>query len=399
MLLAVAVFGPACISASSTKTSSPGTNSRRVANEPQQLEDQYRMLASEGDENLVLNAMHLGVAAFAVGDYRMASEAFDRAIERIEIVYANDERAQQARSVWYEEGCKDFKGEPYERCMAYYYRGLLYLREADYQNARACFRNIVINDSLAEEEQYRCDFALGYFLYGWASQCLGDVSKAVESYEEVKRLRPDFVPPAADDNALVLVELGTAPRKVRDGMGHQKLVFRRGKGSTDRRCRIQVLGETVTAYPMEDIFVQAATRGGRAIDHILEHKLAFRDGQVESGHILSDVSKVAVLETGALTQAGVVASGAIGISGAIGVVGGVEMLIASNAKPQADIRYWDNLPESVHVMTVKADSGEQLAFTFLGEHDEPVPELTTKSAPLTMSGRDKAYAVVWVRSR
>ena len=48
--------------------------------------------------------------------------------------------------------------------MAYYYRGVLYLRDGDYENARASFKGGMLQDGFAEEEQNRSDFALLSFL-------------------------------------------------------------------------------------------------------------------------------------------------------------------------------------------------------------------------------------------
>ena len=55
------------------------------------------------------------------------------ALDRIEAVYADNAKAEAARSKFTKENAKDFKGEPYERAMAYYYRGLAYLAEGDYR--------------------------------------------------------------------------------------------------------------------------------------------------------------------------------------------------------------------------------------------------------------------------
>ena len=108
--------------------------------------------------------MRIGTSALQMGYYDLAKMCFDQCLNYIEAVYADNEKAKQARSLWYEEGMKDFKGEPYERVMAYYYRGLLYIQDSDFENARACFKAGVIQDAFAEERQHQCDFALLLFL-------------------------------------------------------------------------------------------------------------------------------------------------------------------------------------------------------------------------------------------
>jgi len=111
------------------------------------------------------------------------------------MTHAGSAQAAKARSLWYAEGSKEFKGEPYERCMAYYYRGILYLMEHDYDNARACFSAGIIQDSFAEELQNRCDFALLDLLMAYACHLQGDNAVRDEEIKRVKELRPDFVEP------------------------------------------------------------------------------------------------------------------------------------------------------------------------------------------------------------
>ena len=50
-----------------------------------------------------------------------------------------------------------------------------------------------------------------------------------------------------------------------------------------------------------------------------------------------------------------------GISAAVGLVGVMQMAAAAKAQPHADTRYWDNLPDAVHVLTVAADAGRMAA--------------------------------------
>ena len=105
-----------------------------------------------------------------VGEFDVAEKAFDQGITRIDAIYANNENAKKARSLWTKESAKDFKGEPYERAMVYY-RGLLYLRKGDYQNARASFLAAEYQDTVAEQDTYLGDFAVMNLLAGWSSHC------------------------------------------------------------------------------------------------------------------------------------------------------------------------------------------------------------------------------------
>ncbi|MBF0205131.1 MAG: hypothetical protein HQK67_12710, partial [Desulfamplus sp.] len=183
-----------------------------LSDKPDALKNSYQKLLEEGTRNEVLNNMQIGSDALQTGNIANAISAFDQAINGITKIYANNETAKKARTLWYEEQMKDFKGEPYERAMAFYYRGILYLEDGDYENARACFKSGINQDAFAEEEQNRCDFALLIFLSALTSNLIGDDYLAQAGMEELKRLRPDF-DQNLSGNIMMLIETGTAPRK------------------------------------------------------------------------------------------------------------------------------------------------------------------------------------------
>ena len=360
------------------------------------LQSQYEKATKEGERNFVLNHTQAGLMAFQLKEYELATQSFDQALLRIESVFSNNERATKARSLWYEEGAKDFKGEPYERAMAYYYRGLLYLLRGDYENARAAYKNGVLQDAFAEEEQYRCDFALLIFLEGWASQCLGDFQTANAAYEEVRKLRPDFVPPKPDDNTLLIVETGKSPRKVADGIGHDELKYRRGRNFTEKRVQILISDQVYPLYPMEDIFWQAATRGGRHVDKILKGKAHFMETQRVSGDILSNVATAGTIASSAPVGD---ASALQGVSAALGLISVVQLAIALNVNPRADTRYWNNLPDTIHIITLKTNPASlksPIKAEFLDAERKVIPSLGTE---FTLGNCGSNQYLGWTRSR
>jgi hypothetical protein len=308
-------------------------------------------LDAEGERNRVLNQMEIGARSFWRADYPAANAALDEAILKIGAVFADDPNAAKARKLWYDEGSKDFKGEPYERAMVFAYRGLSYLRAGDYENARAAFRQGQLQDAFAEEEQNRTDFGLLMFLEAWASHLNGDEDLRDEALAQLSALRKDLPEIGDKDDTLVLAETGYAPRKLGDGADHSFFVYRRGKNIAENEVEIVRGGVAETAYPIEDIYYQASTRGGRAIDKILQGKAKLKQGSGAAGSFLAD-SSVAFTDLA-------------GASDATAVVGGVSavlLIVASKAKPQADVRSWSSLPDTVHVMTF-ASRGKPPALT------------------------------------
>lgn len=320
-----------------------------VADKPAYLQPLYRKLFQEGKRNEVLNRMEIGTAAFYRGDLDLARENFDAALETIETVYADNEAATQARSLWHEEGRKDFKGEPYERAMAYYYRGLIYLIDGEYDNVRASFVSGLMQDAFAEEEQNRSDFAVMMLLTGWSAQKMGSPVLAEEAYDELRALRPDFPIPAAEDNVLILAETGFSPRKLADGMGHYELVFRPGKNFKEKHVVLDTGAEQLELAPVESVYWQATSRGGRPVDAIIEGKAAFANTTADLGRDLAQLGVTARVFSPALGGS----SGQVGNT--LALIGVASMALSANVKPRADIRYWSRLPDAVHTSTMRAN--------------------------------------------
>lgn len=346
------------------------------------------------DPDFVLNCMISGTDAFCKGDRETAARAFDNALLGIETVYADNEAAKKARSLWHEEGGKDFKGEPYERVMAYYYRGLLYIMEKDYQNARACFKGGMLQDAFAEEEQHRCDFALMLYLSGWCSRAIQDEILAAPTFEELQKLRPDAPLPGQDDNILLIVETGTAPRKLADGVGHYQLKFRRGRNIQDKGASFSISGcETSRLYPLEDVFWQAETRGGRQVDAILQGKAQFRKNASTAGSVMTGMAADAMMVSTVFSDA---AGDIQGIAAGIGLVGVMSQAISMKAKTRADTRCWNNLPEAVHVAAFKLPPGERtITVDFLDKDRNPLAGL---QRTLKIDVPESGHRLIWLRS-
>jgi tetratricopeptide (TPR) repeat protein len=348
-------------------------------------------MRSASPQDRPLFVMQAGLAAMAEGQVGQSAELFDSALAGIEGMYANTEGAARARSLWYEEGAKEFKGEPYERAMAYYYRGLLYLAEGDYENARASFRSGLLQDAFAEEDQNRSDFAMLMMLEGWANQLHGDAGAAREAYGEVRRLRPNWREPGTGDNVLVVAELGGSPRKLGDGIGNHEIVYRRPKRTPERHVSVTLDGKPAALAPLEDVYVQAATRGGRPIDRVIDGKVTFQSvtGNVGSAltNVAADASLLASLNGGADGRA----------LGAVAAVGAISAILSANVKPRADVRYWANLPETLHVTSFHADALPQdIRVALTDDNGNQVPQETLR----IQTWRDKrGNALVWIKSR
>ena len=352
-LVAICFTIAGCVGAGPTKYAKIDVSEKEqllVASKPDYLRADYQKLFAEGARNQVLNLMRIGKSAFDHGDLRSAANAFDSAIMQVESVYGNSQSAAKARSLWYEEGSKEFKGEPYERSMLYYYRGLIYLAEEDFENARASFLNAIMQDAFAEEEQNRSDFGSQLFLVGWAAQKMGSPELAKQAFNELATIAPDFTPPPTAHDVLIIAESGAAPRKLADGVGHHQLVYRRGKKIVDNQVEfVEVDGDKLNLSTNEDIYWQASSRGGRHIDRIIDGKVSFKTTTEDLGSALSGLGTSAIYLAAPLDNSA-------GIGAGIALVGVGMMAISANSKVRADTRYWDNIPNLLHFATTSSNN-------------------------------------------
>ena len=392
-----------------------GTVHAYIDDKPPELRRAFFIAQAQSQRNRVLNDMRLGLATFAMGRNPLAETLFDDALQGIEAVYADTESAKTARQLMVKEQNKDFKGEPYERVMAYYYRGLLYLRAGDFENARASFKGGMLQDAFAEEEQYRADFALMPYLQGWAAHCDGNAALAAEDFKEFRDLDRDTPLPGEDHTVLVLVETGSAPVKISDG---PRLRIRRNGSAEPARVLWadpdsepehgppehgkDHLSRSDTAL-LEDIYRQASTRGGRAFDAILEGKAEFKStadtvgkvalaGAVMAGKVAAsstprrDASRQEQQRQEEIQRDAAVAGGALA------VIGLLSKATAYSIEAGADTRYWDNLPDRVLGVTLALpDRVRTLRVEILGPRGDP---LRFTEIPITRAGR---CGIAWVR--
>lgn len=321
-------------------------------------------LYRDGEWGAVLNLDRMGLAAMEKQDFYLARKSFDEAITRVEAIYANDANASKARSVFNAEKIKDFKGEPYERSMLYYYRGLLYAQEGDYQNARAAFLAADRHDALssAEPGAYVGNFGLMKYLAGWASQCDGDTTRAAQLVGEARAADPKIQAlmerPAG---SIVLVDLGVGPVKWGDGQYKELLRFKIAAQVDPPVVVKSGTKDFSNALVAADVNFQATTRGGRAVDAILDGKAKFKGGA-------DTVGEVAVA-AGMQTAINGIGSGNNGLAnaGVFGMLlGMVAKGVAAAATPAADIRAWDSLPSKVLVLQEVDSTGQPMSLVVGG---------------------------------
>lgn len=360
---------------------------------PSQLQPVWQRICTGEPRNMVLDRMHGGLAALATGNLKLAEDSFDRSLAGIETVYADSETAAQARSVWQAESVKDFKGEPHERMMAYYYRGLLYLAEGDWDNAQAAFQGGILQDTFADKERYRADAASLLWLQGWASRCRGNTPRAEELFAEAKGLNGRLAAPPANQTLLVVAETGQGPAKFAAGRGGQTLGVR--EGFVGNQVVIARLGgQPQKLVPAEDIFYQATTRGGRAADGIMAEKLNIKEGTADFGR----AAMVAGIGTMAYSSmhshdSNRQDNNAAAAGAAIALIGLLAYAASKAMETEVDTRTWATLPHTIHLTTT---TGSALP----GDFDllDPAGRTILVSREAVLTASPAPCALAWIGS-
>ncbi|MBM3833260.1 MAG: hypothetical protein FJ403_08305 [Verrucomicrobia bacterium] len=370
--LSVATFA-GCASTKSSKTWS-------ATGDP--VVDGRSVISHGPPKDRVLWQYRTALAALRRGQYGEAKSLLDDALLTIGGIQGKDKEAKRSRGYFSEESRKTFRGEPYERVMAYYYRGILYWMDGEPDNARACFRSAQLQDSDTENKDYSSDYVLLDYLDGLATAKLaGDGSDALKRAQAVSKA--GTLPACnAKANALFFLEFGTGPTKYATGEYDEQLRFRAGQ-SVVRSARIKIGDQTISVGPCDDLNFQATTRGGRVMDHVLANKAVFKT--------TTDTLGNAALLTGA-----VVASNRNTQEAGLGLLafGLVSKIVSAATTPSADTRSWNGLPQFLSFTAAELPPGSHTATVeFLDARGQVLSTLTKTANINVASTRDTVVFV------
>ena len=328
----------------------------------------------------------LALAEMRRGQFDAAKPVLDDALLTLGGLYGKDTEARKSRRLFQQEAKKTFIGEPYERAMAYFYRGILYWRDGEMDNARACFRSAQFEDSDAENGEYMCDYTLFDYLDGFATAKLGgDGSDAFKRAEINAR---GAKPPPYDIkvNTLVFLDFGPGPNKFGAGQYGEELRFRTS-ASPVQSVQVQIDGKIVSLKPADDLNFQATTRGGRLMDHVLANKAVFKN-------TTSAVGDAAIVSGAILASGRHRNSSADEVGAGLMIAGVLSKIAAAATTPQADTRMWEGLPQFLALGQFTLTPGEhRVTIDFLNATGAAESKFAKQITFTVPTGRD---AVIYV---
>lgn len=350
----------------------------------------------QGRRDRVLNEAMAGLTALELSQPHTAQRLLSDAQALIETIYAHDPAANRARSNFVPEADKDFKGDPYERAMVGYYLALADFSDADLDNARADLRFAEIQDTMSAAETFQSDMVMMPFIRGWLYNCSGRAAQAKDEFAAVLKAKPGIKLPSVTDNVLLIAEVGRAPGKIASGRHQEELRYVRRDDGRVRGVTFTQGDHLLVGQQIEDVYWQASTRGGRAVDKILAGKASFRDtaegiatGAAVFAHISSDLARNAARRRDGDDAEQYAGLALLGMLVSIG-----SNIVAASTHPEADTRSWSSLPDRIYVATTKIDAEAGQMPWSLGFHDA---QGSLQSAVEMKTFRSGACMLVWGR--
>lgn len=367
-------LGSGCASSSSARqTSWPRTGDPLV--------DGRTAISNAPPKDKVLWQCRTAAVAMRRGQVLEAKSILDDVLLSIESRFTGDRSARKSRSYFGDESKKRFIGEPYERVMAYFYRGIIYWMDGEPDNARACFRNAQVQDADSEKKEYASDYVLLDYLDGFATAKLaGDGSDALKRATNSAKLSvpPPYNPKA---NVLFFVEMGHGPTKFATGEYAEELRFKPGF-SENKAVRIRIGNQLYTAEAYDDLSFQATSRGGRVMDHILANKAVFKSTTDVAGNV-GLISGLVLAQNRSTQEVG------LGLAAA----GLLSKIVSAATTPEADTRAWDNLPQYLSFAALQLPPGQYTAqIEFADSPTSPIAR-TIRQATFTVNDLRKDIVV------
>jgi hypothetical protein len=150
----------------------------QVGAEPE-IERQAELAATTGPDQ-TLEKVRLASMARAAGDDARASAVLRDAVTRMQ-----DFRAEgQLRATIGAEDRKEWKGDPYEKMMAFFLLGSLLYADGDSGNALAMTKSAILADTGTSELPYRADFVPAFLLQALAYVEVGERTNAERSIDQ-----------------------------------------------------------------------------------------------------------------------------------------------------------------------------------------------------------------------
>ncbi|MCK4235734.1 MAG: tetratricopeptide repeat protein [Candidatus Krumholzibacteria bacterium] len=140
------------------------------------------------DKNLFL--WDMGVYRFFQGDFVNSTDDFHKSVTDVEEI---DDAGETVGKMFTSASSQKYVGDPVEISLAYFYLGLSYYMNGNYQNSAIAFRRSIEED-LSKDESRHGDLAVVNFFLGECLKKLGRKTEAVVGYKRAIEFSELFLP-------------------------------------------------------------------------------------------------------------------------------------------------------------------------------------------------------------
>ena len=242
------------------------------------------------DLSYSLTELQRGILFFRNGDYLDSDTRFANALKVMSRI--SGDAGSGTVAVFFDETAKTFKGEPYERAMAFFCRGICRFNQGDYDGALAAFRASMASDAETRNKNQRFlhDFTISQFMAALCHQRLGE-PEAAESMLMLARTNapnpsnPYLTPASLQHNFVAILGIADGPFKV------GARTYRTGV-LTENKVEL-VIDDAAPGQPAEatDLLFQAESQKRGAADNA---RVARKVGKAILSGILSGVTGVSI---------------------------------------------------------------------------------------------------------
>ncbi len=300
---------------------------------------------NEFNRNFALNNLMLGSIYLGAGAYGPAMVPLRRAgkvMERTTTSWGNAFFSSISR-----EDVKEYKGDPVERVMCHYYRGLLHYRGRDYDAALAAFRRALDadKDTMSTDPEATRGLSVIHYLVARCYELLGEPDTAATHYRRFAAMTTSKVEPG---NVLLVMEWGDGPLKKRSGISDCMLdIVPRSSGIAMAKIFVDGV-EAAQVRPQVSLAAHAALHTQTKASTIQVVKGATK--QVVRALAFAGALTAVLLASGHDDHGENVGAGIAAGTGAAIIAG---MLV----RAERDVRIWDFLPNDLAVGTLDIPAG------------------------------------------
>lgn len=287
--------------------------------------------------------------------------------EDVELLF-DPQNERRAVSLWHGESAKVFKGDGWERATLYALLGLSFLDRGDWGHAMKCAKNGLLSDSDSQKDSSNADYALLPYIGYVAARRAGSEDEAKEFAAQYRNIIGCGIPTAArEPDSLIVLWVGEGATYRIDGEYAQrrKVV----EGSVEGRLEAVSVstsdGRMWYSLPagLADLNAQAAGRGPRQMEQVLENKVAAKMTLANVGSGLLAASAAMMVTGTADFRLAIIL---YPTAAATALLAGGALVCADAVVTTADARIWSCLPGRFLVVPVRGGEGRMQMTGYMG---------------------------------